>query len=211
MKSVCFSGRKLSRLCVPCRKPLPATPPEPMAILAWVMFQPAPSASDSGLRKVITRRLLIVVQHEAPGQRHGGGDAAPDVGAIHHQESPARNSSDAPSATRISVVPRLGCISNQHRGHRRSSQAEWRRRSGLETSSTLRPCRITRQRQHQRDLHQLGGLQLERSQRDPALGAKADMARHFHRDQQAGARGHRRDRRGSSRSGCRPCATATAG
>ena len=55
MKSVCFSGRKFSRLWVPCRKPLPDNPPEPMAILAWVMFQPAPSASDSGLRKVITR------------------------------------------------------------------------------------------------------------------------------------------------------------
>jgi len=51
MKSVCFSGRKLRRLCVPLRKPLPERPPEPMRSLAWVMFQPAPKASASGLRK----------------------------------------------------------------------------------------------------------------------------------------------------------------
>ena len=55
MKSVWLSGRKFSRLWVPLRKPLPATPPEPMAILAWVMFQPLPSASLAGSRKVSTR------------------------------------------------------------------------------------------------------------------------------------------------------------
>ena len=38
MKSVCFSGRKFSRLWVPCMKPRPARPPEPMAIFAWVMW-----------------------------------------------------------------------------------------------------------------------------------------------------------------------------
>jgi hypothetical protein len=32
MKSVCFSGRKLRWLCVPSRKPLPNSPPEPSAI-----------------------------------------------------------------------------------------------------------------------------------------------------------------------------------
>ncbi len=37
MKSVCFSGRKFSRDCVPCMKPRPVQPPEPSAILAWVM------------------------------------------------------------------------------------------------------------------------------------------------------------------------------
>ena len=55
MKSVCFSGRKLSRLCEPCRKPLPDKPAGADGDLAWLMFQPAPSASDRGLRNVITR------------------------------------------------------------------------------------------------------------------------------------------------------------
>ena len=38
MKSVCFSGRKFSDDWVPFRKPLPNVPPEPMAILDWVMW-----------------------------------------------------------------------------------------------------------------------------------------------------------------------------
>ena len=39
MKSVCFSGRKFSRACVPCMKPPPRRgPPEPSAIFAWVMW-----------------------------------------------------------------------------------------------------------------------------------------------------------------------------
>jgi hypothetical protein len=33
IKSVCFSGRKLSRLWVPARRPFPQNPPDPMAIL----------------------------------------------------------------------------------------------------------------------------------------------------------------------------------
>src|SRR6056297_227602 len=37
MKSVCFSGRKFNRDCVPCMKPLPVHPPDPSAILDCVM------------------------------------------------------------------------------------------------------------------------------------------------------------------------------
>ena len=33
IKSVCFSGRKLSRLWVPANNPLPQNPPDPIAIL----------------------------------------------------------------------------------------------------------------------------------------------------------------------------------
>ena len=36
IKSVCFSGKKLSRLWVPASKPFPQNPPEPMAILDWI-------------------------------------------------------------------------------------------------------------------------------------------------------------------------------
>ena len=32
MKSVCFAGRNPSWFCVPCRYPLPKSPPEPTAI-----------------------------------------------------------------------------------------------------------------------------------------------------------------------------------
>ena len=33
IKSVLCSGTKLNLVCVPCKKPLPENPPEPMAIL----------------------------------------------------------------------------------------------------------------------------------------------------------------------------------
>ena len=36
MKSVCFSGRKSSRVCVPSKKPLPHIMPEPTATLDWM-------------------------------------------------------------------------------------------------------------------------------------------------------------------------------
>ena len=55
MKSVDDSGRKSSRDWVPSSQPLPVTPPEPMAVFDWIMFQPAPRGSASGLRKVSTR------------------------------------------------------------------------------------------------------------------------------------------------------------
>ena len=38
MKSVWFSGKKFSWLCVPPKSPLPNSMPEPMAILDWMMW-----------------------------------------------------------------------------------------------------------------------------------------------------------------------------
>ncbi|MNQ96132.1 hypothetical protein D3C85_1117240 [compost metagenome] len=55
MKSVWLSGRKSRCDWVPSSQPLPNTPPEPMAALDWMMFQPVPSGSLSGSRKVRTR------------------------------------------------------------------------------------------------------------------------------------------------------------
>ena len=55
IKSVCFSGKKFRCPCVPCRKPLPHIPPEPSAILLWMMLYPAPSGSLSGFMNVVMR------------------------------------------------------------------------------------------------------------------------------------------------------------
>ena len=41
-KSVSFSGRKSRLLWEPSRKPLPLSPPEPIAIFYCVIFQPVP-------------------------------------------------------------------------------------------------------------------------------------------------------------------------
>ena len=51
-KSVSFSGRKSKLLWEPSRKPLPFSPPEPIAILDWIIWYPFPSGSKSGLRKI---------------------------------------------------------------------------------------------------------------------------------------------------------------
>ena len=55
MKSVRLSGRNSSCACVPYVRPLPENPPEPSAILDWMMFQPVPKGSLSGSRNVSTR------------------------------------------------------------------------------------------------------------------------------------------------------------
>ncbi|MNN61221.1 hypothetical protein D3C81_1764480 [compost metagenome] len=54
-KSVVCSGMKFKCDCEPNPQPLPVSPPEPMAILDWMMFQPAPSASLSGSRNIMIR------------------------------------------------------------------------------------------------------------------------------------------------------------
>ncbi len=75
---------------------------------------------------------------------------------------------------------------HEHRGnrdHRKRDEQVQRLGNFLDALAVQK----ARQRQHQRDLHQFGGLKFQRPERDPALGAQADMARHIHRDQQAAA------------------------
>jgi len=55
MKSVVRSGMNSRCVCVPFMKPLPSTPPEPMAIIPWMMWKPLPSGSVVGSSSVQTR------------------------------------------------------------------------------------------------------------------------------------------------------------
>jgi hypothetical protein len=71
MKSVWLSGRKSSCDCVPCVQPLPDQPPEPIAVLDWMMFQPAPSRSLSGIQQRQDTLLLVILEQKQPG-RPGG-------------------------------------------------------------------------------------------------------------------------------------------
>jgi hypothetical protein len=57
IKSVDCWGRYLKWLCVPLRNPLPKTPPEPTAVIDWIMFHPAPRGSIYGSRN--TTSLII--------------------------------------------------------------------------------------------------------------------------------------------------------
>ena len=167
------------------------------------MFQPAPSASDSGSRKVIHPRLLIVVQHKPPGQRHRRRDRRRRSGAIHHQDSPARNSSEQPSATMISVVPRLGCSTTKTAGMpiiaKRDGQAAaaWRRpRCSCRAGSAPAPA-SARSSSVRRAAGRAARCEIQRCAPRPT------WPDHIHRDQQQQRQRHRRDRPGSSRRGCR--------
>ncbi len=54
MKSVCCSGRKAPRFCVPSVNPFPSHPPDPIAICDWITWYPDACGSSEGSRK--TRR-----------------------------------------------------------------------------------------------------------------------------------------------------------
>ncbi len=55
MKSVVRSGMNSRWVCVPLMKPLPVTPPEPIAIMPWMMWKPLPSGSVVGSSSVQMR------------------------------------------------------------------------------------------------------------------------------------------------------------
>ncbi len=93
---------------MPCPQPLPVKPPAPIAIFDWMMFQPLPSGSDSGLRKVRMRSFW----YGRSIQNHATGAAAampPNAAANHHHDSPARNSTNAPLMPTSMAVPKSGC------------------------------------------------------------------------------------------------------
>ena len=72
MKSVCCSGRKSKRFCVPRVKPFPTMPPLPMATLDWISWYPAPRGSTSGSRKTRIRFCWYVAR-----EFHRGRDMVP--------------------------------------------------------------------------------------------------------------------------------------
>ena len=65
MKSVCCSGRKSRRFCVPWVNPFPSSPPLPIATLDWMRFHPAPRGSSAGSRED-EEAVLLVVGQRAP-------------------------------------------------------------------------------------------------------------------------------------------------
>ena len=114
--------------------------------------------------------------------------------------------SPPPPSTSIIAVPRSGCFSTSAAGSRTSS-AGTTRRSGRPISSTVQAVEIARERQHQRDLHELRRLELDDAEIDPALRAHADRAAHLDRDQQQQRARRRSSRPSAARSGDRPAPT----
>ena len=99
MKSVWCSGKYPKCDCVPSVNPFPIKPPEPMAILDWIIFQPAPNASDSGSNKVSTRFFWYSCKKNI--QSKGATTAnAPQANAMSRQEIPLRKMTHTPGIKR---------------------------------------------------------------------------------------------------------------
>ncbi|QNG67301.1 hypothetical protein NIPOLPBK_00468 [Stenotrophomonas maltophilia] len=108
-KSVVYSGRKSSVAWVPCPQPRPSQPPEPIAMRDCRMFQPVPSGSADGSRKVSTRSFWYC--RSRPNQASGAATARPVAPvATQPQCNPANSSANTPLAVTSVAVPRLGCI-----------------------------------------------------------------------------------------------------
>ena len=91
------------------------------------------------------------------------------------------------------AVPRSGCLSTSAAGTRTISTGsdQVSQRAGILAGQAMK---IARQRQHQRDVHQLGGLQLDDPEIDPALRPHADEAAQIDRDDQQQRQRHKTNR-----------------
>ena len=89
----------------------------------------------------------------------------------------------APPISSIIAVPRSGCLRTSAAGTRIISAGRIKERI-RSASSSAKTVEIARQRQHQRDVHQLGRLQLDDPEIDPALRPHADKAPKIDRDHQ---------------------------
>jgi hypothetical protein len=71
-----FGDELQMRVWVPSSQPLPKLPPDPMAIVDWMMWYPAPSGSVVGSISVSDPLALVVVQHGPGKRRRTGGQSA---------------------------------------------------------------------------------------------------------------------------------------
>jgi hypothetical protein len=179
MKSVCRSGMNSSWAWVPDFQPLPKMPPEPMAMVDWMMWKPLPSGSFSGSKSVRMRLPLVVVQ-QVPGQRRrgDGGDGHADhdlprqAGEEDHVET-GRQYQDRGAEVRL-ARDEADRQQQKYRGDGIVAQA----RHGFALLEE------PGQQQRHGDLHQFRGLRAHEAEVEPASRALGDVAEQRHGDQQ---------------------------
>ncbi|MCY1553282.1 hypothetical protein D9M68_897510 [compost metagenome] len=102
-------------------KPLPQTPPEPMAIMPWMMWNPLPSGSLDGSSSVHTRWRWYSRStcqstsgaHSCPSKAISSAmPTAPTStgGRMSFQLRPAKKMTNRPDESTSSEVPRSGCL-----------------------------------------------------------------------------------------------------
>ena len=120
--------------------------------------------------------VLLVVVQEAPGDRHRGEPGRERPTANIHSRTPARKNMRAAGQHQHHRGAEIGLLQHQRRRHQDHQRPARSGDSGWPTSSTAQAVEIARERQHERDLHQLRRLQLHDAEIDPALRAHADDA-----------------------------------
>ena len=157
--------------------------------------QPAGAERDLGLGDVIAGPervalriqkgqdpLLLVGAHKLPADRHGSERDA-DQGQELPDPDPREEERRTGAHQDHQRGPEVGLAHHQHDRHGDHQE----RRHQVQRIPDLVPgqaMKVPGKRQHQRNLHQLGGLQLERAEVDPPLRAHSDLAHHLDAEQQ---------------------------
>ncbi len=157
--------------------------------------EPARAEGDLRLQDVVTgaervalrieegqHALPLIVAQELPAHRYGG-KAEP----AHHHElpdlHPGQKEHGGPDQEQHAGGAEIG-LQQHERRRREDERHRQQERQRPADGGEIEPVEIARQRQHQRDLHDLGGLDLDETEIDPALRAHADLALDLDEDQQ---------------------------
>ena len=138
--------------------------------------------------------LALVIVEEAERDRRRPRPAPPAPPTNSRSGTPARNITVTPPSTTIIAVPRSGWTRISAGGN--ADQQRGRPDRAPAADLARRQQRVEmRAGEHDHRLHQLGRLQVDEAEIEPALGAAADEAERLDDDQHAAARSHRPGRR----------------
>ena len=114
IKSVWFSGKKFNWLWVPSKRPLPNSNPEPIAILDWIIWYPAPKGSTLGFKNTIIRCFW----YSCNTNQLNGNSATivPTIICTNRMRIPLTKSMPANIATYTKDVPKSGCLNTSKAG-----------------------------------------------------------------------------------------------
>ena len=188
MKSVCCSGTLPSRVWLPLNRPSPSAPPAPIAVFDWSTLYFACASSGSSFVDVLGEERrepgrLVLLQHVRV-QREPG---AQDHDEHEHGEVPSLGPGDQQHAG--------GDRRHHQRGAEVGLQHDQAERQPGEHEQHAQPAQVDLaaelrrdrgQRDDQRDLGDLGRLQLEAAELEPRLRALARRTRPVTRRARAG-------------------------
>jgi hypothetical protein len=173
-------------------QPLPNTPPEPMAMVDWMMWKPLPSGSEVGVEQGAHPVFLVLPQ---PGQSTPGWQIVSPMATMapiptmpdhrdRQDEAPGEAGKEehekARAGTRM-AVPRSGCLAMSPTG---SSSKPGGDEEIAHPQHALAALEVPGEHQRHGDLHQFGRLDARDADVEPAPGALGHVAEQGHANQQ---------------------------